>query len=284
MATADGELPPLTRLQASEARMRADPRFSEAALVELRGLVSAWPDSDRAYCTDANLTRFLLAKEGNPSEAASHVRTSLTWRRAALPAPAACATCAADASAHSFIPIGWETSEGSPIIYGCPARASNSEVDPTVSHVASQLEKCFEHPASGGRWVWLVDYTGFGWSHAMQGSLAVRFATLFSSHMPERLHRIILVNPPAVFRMLLSVVTPFVDGRTMDKVVSVLGSRTEVIDQLRRVHAFPDSALSWFDVVLTVDAKPGLLPPPPLDSVGMFIGGMEAYLGCSRAT
>lgn len=257
--------------------MKADERFNAHAFAELQAVVKLWPEEDRIYCTDANLLRFLLAR-GSVTDSAKQLHESITWRRSHLVAPFVCRMCVKDHTSHNFIPIGWESTEQSTIVYGAPARASNTEVDPCVDHVASQLEYCFAHPKSGPRWVWLVDYNGFGWTHAMQGSLAIRFATLFSAQMPERLHKILLVNPPTVFRMLLGAVTPFVDKRTMSKVISLVGSHEEILVQLRDHHAFPESTLSWFEKVLVTEATPGKLPPPPPESHTLFIDGMESYL------
>lgn len=63
-----------------------------------------------------------------------------------------------------------------------------------------------------------MDFKGYGFWHAMQARLGISFATIFGQHMPERLCKIILVNPPAVFDILLKAIRPFVDHRTLNKV------------------------------------------------------------------
>ncbi len=112
----------------------------------------------------------------------------------------------------------------------------------------------------------VVDYNGFGMKHAMQAQLAARFAGIFSHHMPERLHKILLLNAPWVFSIMLKAVTPFVDPRTLNKIVPLSGSPEEILSLLEHDHHFPQPALDWLATVLpsTVTAR---LPPSPAPSL-----------------
>jgi hypothetical protein len=258
-------------------RLKKDERFKAEAYDHLKMLAGELPEVDKTLSLDLTLHRFLVAKESKPLEAFDQLKRVLAWQKETLPSPPRCVMCETRPASHSFVPLGWETSESSPIIYGCPARASNSDVDPTVLHVASQLEYCFAHEASGSRWVWLVDYNGFGFSHAMQGSLAIKFATLFSQQMPERLHKILLINAPTIFRMLLSVVSPFVDTRTMDKIVSISGTAQQISPLLRTEHHFPEPVIAWFEATLAADPKPGSLPTLPASAHSMLLSGLHQH-------
>ncbi len=53
----------------------------------------------------------------------------------------------------------------------------------------------------------------------MQGRIGIQFALTLANHYPERLGRLILLNPPRVFDLLLAACKPFVSARTMDKVI-----------------------------------------------------------------
>jgi hypothetical protein len=100
-----------------------------------------------------------------------------------------------------------------------------------------------------------------------QVSLGMKFAGMLSNHMPERLHRIVLLNPPRVFRMMLRSLKAFVDATTMAKLVPVTGNTDAIISTLRDEHCFPEPALAWLTRVL--DAKKGYgapLPPLPFAS------------------
>jgi hypothetical protein len=51
----------------------------------------------------------------------------------------------------------------------------------------------------------------------MGGRTATTFLSHISAHLPERLHCAVLINPPSIFDLLLAVLRPFIDARTMSK-------------------------------------------------------------------
>lgn len=259
-------------------RLRSDPRFDAAAVSALRARAqSELPPDAFATLTEEDLTRFVVARCGVVDDAFKQLKGATAWRSALMAEasmPLSCPLCEQRPTSHSHIPIGLEGSEQSTIVYGCPARATDREVDATVNHVGLQLEFCFGLPETGSRWVWCVDYTGFGLTHASQGQLAARFATLFSNHMPERMHRIILLNPPVVFQVMLKAVRPFVDPVTLDKIVPLRGSVERIIGELRSVHAFPPTALSWLETVLNQKVREPL-PPLPAAAAGLMLPGLR---------
>jgi hypothetical protein len=130
-----------------------------------------------------------------------------------------------------------------------------------VRHVVHCLEHAF---ASHGceTWTWLVDFKGFGFTHAMNARLGIAFARMFADHFPERLRRIYLINTPVVFSLLLSAIEPFADARTMSKIVRIGGSPSEVAEALE-AGGVPSAQCSWMRHVLGIDAAPGALPALP---------------------
>lgn len=254
-------------------RLQNDERFSQRRLDDLiaaaKGKLSPqqWKQLNKE-----DFARFLVAREGNVAAALQQLIGAVAWGERVLRVPPElqCELCAQDPTSHSHIPIGTETSEGSTIFYGCPARATQAAVDPIVQHVGRQLEHCFSLGHTGSRWVWCVDYNGFGLKEALQGKLAARFGALFSNHMPERLHKIILLNPPSVFKLLLQAVKPFADQRTLDKLIPVAGSVQAVIQTLRDQHSFPSSALEWLEKALQ-QKLPNTIPPLPRDARDLLL-------------
>mmetsp|Transcript_2047 Transcript_2047/g.3141 ORF Transcript_2047/g.3141 Transcript_2047/m.3141 type:complete len:307 (-) Transcript_2047:357-1277(-) len=253
-------------------RLQNDERYCPQRMEEFRSSAKAklLPDQFKRL-NDEDLARFIVAREGNVPAALKQLTGSVKWAETALdPNQQDCEFCSKDISSHSMIPIGLEESEQSTILYGCPARATQPAVDPIIHHMSHQLEYCFALPHSGSRWIWCVDYNGFGLKEAMQGKLAARFGALFSNHMPERLHRVILLNPPSVFRILLNFAKPFVDQRTLDKLVPVNGSTSEVLQTLREDHAFTESTLKWLAQALN-QKLPAKIPTLPHDSRGLML-------------
>ena len=301
-------------------RLAADARFDAIALEQLRERARAeLPPDIFDGLTDEDLARFVVARSGSVDAALSQLKTACTWRKTVLASPPTCKVCEANPSAHSHVPIGVEASERSTIFYGCPARATDQRVDPTVQHVGLALEHAFALPSTGPRWVWCVDYHGFGLSHAAQGRLAARFATLFSGCMPERLHKIILLNPPLVFKarrpdpwpsgsaalgsphaprakhqcvdsadhlvyasrlqVMLDAVRPFVDSVTLGKIVTLRGSNEVILAKLKDEHAFPPPTLLWMRATLET-APSQCLPPLPAGAAEQLLPGLRSVCPC----
>lgn len=253
-------------------RLIADERFCRERLQELTDLAEQKLSKEQfEKLSEEDIARFLVARGSNVQLALQQLMKSVQWGEKAL-VHKYCTLCQQDPTSHSHIPIGvLEGDEPSTIVYGCPARAINSTVDPIVHHVAVQLEHCFASSSTGSRWVWCVDFNGFGIKEATQGKLAAKFAMLFSDHMPERLHKIVLLNPPSVFRILLQAAKPFSGKRTLDKIVPITGSNVEnMLKSLKTEHKFPPATLKWLGTVLN-QSIPSVLPPLPLASKSLLL-------------
>ena len=59
-----------------------------------------------------------------------------------------------------------DDSRGLPVVYSAAGRASNKAVRDNCMHMAFELERLFDGGAAAGRYVWIIDFRGFG----MRGS------------------------------------------------------------------------------------------------------------------
>lgn len=144
--------------------------------------------------------------------------------------------------------------------------------DATASPVAGQ--HAHQRPCSGEQWVWVVDFRGFGFTHAMQARLGISFAKVFADHFPERLKALCMINPPTVFQLLLSAIKPFADERTMSKVQVLSGTDAEVCKQLGE-RGMSSESVEWMRKVLAMDPVPGSLPPLPASTKKMQLPGIK---------
>jgi hypothetical protein len=260
--------------------MSATPSPAEA----LAALLARASPAAQAYAAD-ELTRqrYLTAHNGSAQRALEGLEATAAWRATAIHPSYACALCQAKPGAHCFVSLG-QDAQGAAIIYGCPARASEGgEVARTVEHCVNCLERQWGAGGGGGgggdaaapqTWVWLVDFNGFGMSHALQARLGISFATTFRDHFPERLKTIVLLNPPVLFRMLVSAIGAVADARTMAKLKVVEAAGAQALCQrLRAEHAVEDAeVLAWLEAVLGEAAPtPGTLPPLPQRLQGLQV-------------
>ena len=174
----------------------------------------------------------------------------------------------ADAAAHCFSPLGFGA-DGAAVIYICPARAREADVDQVIAHVIWTLEACFTAPQSDGTWIVVLDFAGFGLSHAMQVRLGAHFASMFSNHFPETLRHFLLLNTPSIFQMLRALIEPFADARTMAKVGDVTGAPEEARRQLEG-RGVPPEAAQWVCDAMAMPPTPGSLPPLPPSAAALL--------------
>jgi hypothetical protein len=250
----------------------------QAAVVQLlESLSDDLVDKHREVLTRDTLLRFLRARRGNLKKAHKMLTGHLEWREkyiwpklASNGGKVGCPLCPNDPNAHSFTALGLDNKHR-PVVYGGPARAANTGVEETTQHVVHFLEEMFRvHDAEPENqwhsdrttWCWIVDFKGFGFSHAMNVRQALSFSDILSNHYPERLGVLVLLDPPSVFSILLKAVQPVVDKRTLDKIVLV--QKKDYDSFLSEL--LPNDVKQWVLQAVETDAKPGALPQVPSNS------------------
>ncbi len=94
-------------------------------------------------------------------------------------------------------------------------------------------------------------------------SLGIAFVKTFSSHYPERLGSIQLIDPPGVFQILLKAVGAVMDERTASKLASVTGASHAERMALLEERIGAGDAMQWLAQVLD---SPVDVPLPPMPS------------------
>uniref|UniRef100_A0A7S0VUD6 CRAL-TRIO domain-containing protein n=1 Tax=Hemiselmis tepida TaxID=464990 RepID=A0A7S0VUD6_9CRYP len=230
---------------------------------------------NRGFCGDRrNLMRFAVARRGNLEGARKQLEKCLRWREENLPADPlrlGCEACEADRHTHCFFSLGLDI-QGRNVVYASAPRAKMNGARDAVLHMARTLELGWSHAHVAPQWVWVIDFTGFRMHDAMQVKTSVAVMSTFGDVMPERLGGVILVNPPTILSIILTAIKPFVDDRTMSKVVRVKIRPGEDLSQ----HPHPSLATlrpqqqGWLEKALTYKPLPGQLPPiGALDTKGL---------------
>ena len=237
--------------------------------------------AEAVFLSDETLVRYLRAR-GSVGAATDALRRTLLWRAEHCREAPACPACERDPGTHCFLGVGW-TNAGLPVVYGSVPRAADYEPAGAVSHFAQTLEKIFSHAHSGPRFVWLFDLAGYTLRHAMLIRAALGYATTFSRHYPERLEAVVLLNPPPVWDVALSLVRPFLDARTLAKVRPVHARAPEALAAALTALELGLSAdtIDWVAAVQRTAPVPRTLPLPlPPGAEGLRL----AELGSAPAT
>ena len=232
-----------------------------------------------AYVDEAALVRVLVAREWSVAAATSAMTATLAWRASigvdeVPPSQRRCETCLAVPGSHCIVPIG-RTRGGHPVVWGCPARGRSSDGPSTVAHIIATLEHVLSQPLSAAQWCWTVDFSHFSWREATQVSIALGFARVLPHHYPERLYRIVMINPPSLFGMLMKVMRPWLDARTLSKLVARHGAPDDVQRALTADHGFSEEMAVW--VAEAMRMPPGLraesVPPLPAGAAPLQLPG-----------
>jgi hypothetical protein len=217
-----------------------------------------------------NLKRYAVARNGDYVKALEQLEKTLSWRDT-LESPLHCPACDGDKDMHCFLPVGVSeprspaAPDGALVIYACAARAKTNDTAVTVQHMVHSLEHawatCSREGPGPDKLCWFIDFNGFGLRHAMGGSTASTFMTHVSTHLPERLYAAVLINPPAIFDMLLAVLRPFIDARTMSKVHIIRPKAGKLGEDLEKFGVVNPTTLEWLEAALAMAPTPGNLPP-----------------------
>jgi hypothetical protein len=223
------------------------------------------------FASLSTLNRYLVAFDGNLERAKAGLEATIEWRSTSIIPTFVCIPCARNKGAHCFISLG-EDKEGNALIYGCPARAGETNVEETMAHCIHSLEK--QWPNNGAKkWVWIVDFKGFGLVHSLNARLGISFATVFKQHFPERLRAIALINPPFVFKALIAAISTFADVKTLNKLFQINATTSdEIVNKLHETFGLETETQQWLNIVFDDDdVTPDKLPPLPRNVLNLQV-------------
>ena len=201
---------------------RAMPNLDPVAVDALAEAVRPLADSDpalRAWCTRANVERFLRADRGHLDKATKRLRATLRWRLEVRPETRMCTAClSSDLRSHYMQHVGWDRL-GRALVYSDIGMARDKSPEKNAEHCTQVLELLEPHlrPFPNDQYVWVVDFHKFGVAD-MSPKVAGACLGLFGRSYPERLGGMILVGAPVLFNGLYRAVCAFADPVTVRKV------------------------------------------------------------------
>lgn len=204
-------------------------------ITKLRQLVATTADPDNHLQEDRDVLRFVRARP-TLEKSAEMLRKHLQWRQETKPWQAHCPACDETPGYHALRQIGFDL-QGRPIIYTCFVQcADGTGIRNGMEHLMYAIENAVvamkeydqrNQQIGDGKWVWMLDYAGFGYQNMSLSSSKDPLA-LLQQHYPERLHKVIMLNAPWIFGGFLTMLKPFIDAKTFAKAAFVRGAREEV--------------------------------------------------------
>jgi hypothetical protein len=118
---------------------------------------------------------------------------------------------------------------GHPIIYMKPCNENTKDHDAQIKHLIYNMEKavaCMKERktdddsaiAHDGKLVLVIDYNGYSLSNSPPMKTSREVLSILQDHYPERLFRAYCIRPPYIFYAFYSIISPFIDSVTKDKI------------------------------------------------------------------
>ena len=122
-----------------------------------------------------------------------------------------CPICTVWPSSHSLKKVAEKN--GIVYYYTCPAEAiMYYDVKGIINHYDGILSEIPENKEL----IWIVDSEGFGFTHAMQTTVAIELSTLISTKFSRNLKKIIIINPNVYITIIHKITMPFLNHKVRD--------------------------------------------------------------------
>ncbi len=158
--------------------------------------------------------------------------------------------------------------DGRALMYMRPGRENTLNEGNNMRHLVFQLEKAIACSVKNGhgKICLVIDYAGFTLAKSPPMSTSKRTLEILQRHYCERMYRAYVCNPPFVFRSFWTVIKPFVDPVTKEKVCFCVGAKGygKIVDDMggpERAHRQLELCASGIETVREFDSKEYLSQP-----------------------
>jgi hypothetical protein len=114
---------------------------------------------------------------------------------------------------------------GHVVLYMKPVFENTNDHDGNLKHLVYNMERAIaamkkpeEAVFCDGKVVLIIDYNGYSLSNAPPMKTSREVLNILQDHYPERLYRAYMIRPPYVFYGFYSIISPFIDPVTKDKI------------------------------------------------------------------
>jgi hypothetical protein len=110
-------------------------------------------------------------------------------------------------------------------LYMRPTKENTQDELGNLKHLVWNLEKAIAVSANHkmDKMCLLIDFEGYKLKDAPPMSTSRKTLDILQNHYPERMHRAYVCNPPFIFRAFWTLIRPFVDPVTKQKIVFLHG-------------------------------------------------------------
>ncbi|KAI4307364.1 hypothetical protein L6164_030564 [Bauhinia variegata] len=190
----------------------------QAKVNEVRRLIGPLPDKSSIYCSDASITRYLIARNWNVKKATKMLKETVKWRAEYKPEEIRWEDIAHEAETGKIYRSNYIDKHGRTVLVMRPSRQNSKSIKGQIKYLVYCMENAILNlPPDQGKMVWLIDFQGFNLSH-ISVKVTRETAHVLQNHYPERLGLAILYNPPKFFEPFFTMVKPLLEPKTYNKV------------------------------------------------------------------
>ncbi|XP_016460375.1 uncharacterized protein LOC107783862 isoform X1 [Nicotiana tabacum] len=185
---------------------------------EMRKLIGPLSGKLALYCSDASISRYLMARSWNVKKAARMLKATLKWRSEYKPEEIRWDDVASEAETGKIYRSNYTDKQGRTVLVMRPRCQNTKSVKGQIKYLVYCMENAVVNlPEDQEQMVWLIDFHGFNLSH-ISIKVTKETAHVLQEHYPERLGIAILYDAPKIFEPFWKVAKPFLDPKTASKV------------------------------------------------------------------
>lgn len=192
----------------------------------------------RAFVTDACLCRYLRARKWNVDKALKMLIGTLHWRAERKPEALTWNDVAEEAKTGKQYRSGRDK-RGRRVLVMRPDRENTYKHEDNIKFLIYTLENILWKSSRSNEPLGsnvdlapeqitiLINFTNWSRKNAVPMATARETLSILQNHYPERLGLAVCFNPPTIFRVFWSVISPFIDPKTYTKIVFVNKKKSE---------------------------------------------------------
>lgn len=226
----DQEIPQINVLGVDAPTLAQLDEDATAKLAEFRQIVQEageWTKKEREFLDDYTLYRYLKARDWKFDAARDMIVETMKWRADFKPDEITTDMIASSIRIGGMYHHGYDKFRR-PMVYlkvaDKPDPHTRLEKLQFMIFTLEQTIKRMEKERGVEKMVWCVNCKNYNFKYNGEAGFARELLSTLQNHYPERLGVLILVDAPFLFRAFWKVISPFVDAKTLKKVVFVSGS------------------------------------------------------------
>ncbi|KPI83000.1 hypothetical protein ABL78_7981 [Leptomonas seymouri] len=235
----------------SESQQKAHASFKE--------MVAGAPWYEENKFDDWLCLRYLIARNYDLKKSFVMLENTVKWWKETGSETWRCDACFENPSQHMAQFVGWDK-EHRPVVF------MSMRWGPERKNPLRHMVVCFNHlirmmPVGVGKWVCLTDFQTYSHLHDGKPSMGISVIRTIQDHFPERLGKMICINPPKLFSFLWNLFLPAIDPVTRSKVEFVYtDDKPAACEEFQRL--FPQHLCDY--LCDTYDRSKYNLPAKPL--------------------